>query len=917
METLKVKSNIVELAGLPEVLISASGDLERYPDLIQYAKRFRTLGNDLHLPPLVVVMGAFNAGKSTLLNALLRQSLLNMHVLPATATVTMLRKGESGVIFGHSDNHPMRKWPLSRLSSLSAEGDLEAASVRDALAYLEVPLDIDFLDNVTLVDTPGLNSPNEAHTIATEEFAHRAHAVLWIVSCLYALNEHERSWIEQLPADVRVMVVVNQIDQLDPEDNSLPRIFQRIKNNLVRPGLFVIAVSAKLALEGILQGDVDLLSESKWPEFRSAFEDFILPIDPQRQQSRTAADLVCLIDPLTSEIARSLSIAEELRIKAEDGTRYNQDLAQRIDALTQAELALFNAPDAIDAVVNLAVGREWSVPESLNSKQEVLSGAICDLASEQSSIDDDASSIKARILKWEEDCAQWKTEREAYITSGLFGGEPILFKGERTKLEGRKSRLEVRSQVLNSSANQVSTRQRAHSEQRNRLERDCRGLLDEILVAIRATMNLLVKESHNIVNEQQIAATRLQELVWVPRFALSVRQQRHWDLRQQIGTWSEDADSALSLVLDQFDKTIDLASNLICNVVVDQPLVEPKGLERPEASDGPRFKVHVASGSAKTIGIAVAVLVTFIALLFLFVQNHSRQPSSLSVSETQQVVPSLVAVKQTPADDIVLITTELNSQSLVPDGAMIDIPTSAPGVSLHVQRVSCGDLQPPCSKLFIFSGTRAVWGNDLDPSATYSSPVVDGLGAFHIEQTEPGTDSQPIIEAAHYFWDGSTITRRLYGASQPNDAQPTVDIPSAVVADADAKDSTPIGNSTVQIGQALRTWVIAMGSNDPERISACYADHVYRYFLQRDWDQKAIQNYLTQWFKGGTKRIDSFEITPILVTMESETSSTVSLVKHQRITDSSGTIELVNRSELHLQKQQDGMWKISSERDFR
>ncbi|MDT7813834.1 MAG: hypothetical protein QOJ42_3750, partial [Acidobacteriaceae bacterium] len=52
----------------------------------------------------------------------------------------------------------------SDLASLSAEGYAAAADIRRSLSYIEVPLELPLLDKVTLVDTPGLNSPNEAHT---------------------------------------------------------------------------------------------------------------------------------------------------------------------------------------------------------------------------------------------------------------------------------------------------------------------------------------------------------------------------------------------------------------------------------------------------------------------------------------------------------------------------------------------------------------------------------------------------------------------------------------------------------------------------------------------------------------------------------------------------------------------------------
>jgi len=90
-------------------------------------------------------MGEFNAGKSTLLNALLGQDLLKVHVLPTTASVTMLRRGKPGTVLAHAKNNEVRKWPMSKLNWLSAEGDEEAASVRESISHIEVPLECELI----------------------------------------------------------------------------------------------------------------------------------------------------------------------------------------------------------------------------------------------------------------------------------------------------------------------------------------------------------------------------------------------------------------------------------------------------------------------------------------------------------------------------------------------------------------------------------------------------------------------------------------------------------------------------------------------------------------------------------------------------------------------------------------------------
>jgi small GTP-binding protein len=910
MEILERNHTAGRLSSLSDALLGASKDMESFPPLLSHLMRFRALGNDLQIPPIVVVMGAFNAGKSTLLNALLKQSLLNMHVLPATATVTMLRNGEPGQILGHSDEYEPRKWPLSRLSSLSAEGDPDTASIRKSLAYLEVPLDHGLLNQITLVDTPGLNSPNETHTRATEDFVHRAHAVLWISSCLQPLNEQERSWIERLPVDMRVMVVINQIDQLDPEEDSIARIIERIQNNLSRPQLSVAAVSAKQALEGILSNDIDRLRASQWQEFRSKFDKTILQFSPDEHVSRAAGDLAKIIDPLCAEIARTLETADALKIKAKDVSRYRESLAEQMNALREAEYALFHAADAIDAVMNLHVKTEWLVPERVASKEEVLLGAIVDLTTEQSGIDEEARSVGSQIQRWERDCAQWNSEREAYLKSGLFGGEPVIFKGKKKKLALRMERLEELGRELNGEVARINIRKETAARKRKRLEADCRAFLEEIIAAIRAVMARIVNESRNIVSEQKLAAGRLKELEWVRRFAFVVKSQKLWEINQKIESWPNDAASIVRLPLDRFDAIIDSALTKELSVALVAPLVEPAALEHPKL-EPPNFRVHVPARSfRKTMPFVVAALV--LALFVAFVIQTTSHQMQIIQPEAATVKSTSTSAPASRSDDHSTIASEFDLQGLVPEGTMYDIAMTKP-TSLHLQRVSCKDLQNPCNRLFVFVGSRAVWSEDLDPATTLSAPIAEGPGVFHIEVVGPELDGQRASTSVQYSWDGTQLTRTiqpsvtsnddLSGSSQPSESSPVT--------------SNDAPRVLTEFPAALENWEDAMKSNNPDAIAACYAPIVDRYFLQQDWSQSQIRAYLSRWFQGGAKSIHEFSFDIVSNRFTQADAIEVTGMKRMIITDPSGSKEVTSRSELHFKRQMDGTWKITSERDFR
>src|SRR6185436_5554237 len=89
---------------------------------------------------------------------------------------------------------------------------------------------IEFLRNITLVDTPGTNSIIQRHQEVTEDFIPRADLVLFVTSIDRPLSESERRFLEYIREwGKKVVFVLNKIDTKD--DAEIAQVIDYLRTN--------------------------------------------------------------------------------------------------------------------------------------------------------------------------------------------------------------------------------------------------------------------------------------------------------------------------------------------------------------------------------------------------------------------------------------------------------------------------------------------------------------------------------------------------------------------------------------------------------------------------------------------------------------------------------------------------------------
>jgi small GTP-binding protein len=187
---------------------------------------------------LLVVVGEFNSGKSTFINALLGHELLEEGVTPTT----------------------------SRIHRLGFGDDREHRAGDDGIEEVRAPLAI--LRQLEIVDTPGTNALERHHEALTKNFVPRSDLVVFVTSADRPLTESERAFIESIRQwGKKLVLVVNKIDFLGSDDD-LHKIETFVRSNATRildlePEVFL--VSSRLALQAKLAGgDPQLAARSRF-----------------------------------------------------------------------------------------------------------------------------------------------------------------------------------------------------------------------------------------------------------------------------------------------------------------------------------------------------------------------------------------------------------------------------------------------------------------------------------------------------------------------------------------------------------------------------------------------------------------------------------------------------------------------------
>ena len=195
----------------------------------------------------MVILGEFNHGKSTAINALLEGDVLPTGITPTTSVITHITSGDGDVRLHRQES----------VEEISREsfGEHVTEDASDDLRFVEIEVDSPFLfDGLIVVDTPGVNDISKQKVEITYGYVPRADVIVYVLDSTQALKRSEIQFIENRlikNQHDRLFFLLGKTDALSGDE--IDEIIEHVRGKLERilgPDIPLFPVSARNAMKG-------------------------------------------------------------------------------------------------------------------------------------------------------------------------------------------------------------------------------------------------------------------------------------------------------------------------------------------------------------------------------------------------------------------------------------------------------------------------------------------------------------------------------------------------------------------------------------------------------------------------------------------------------------------------------------------
>ena len=218
-------------------------------------------------PMEVAITGQFSAGKSTFLNALLSRNILPTGITPVTSKVNFINYGEEYKLKITYYSGAQEFAPIESIADFTDQRQHEMKDIK----YLTLYAPMDILKDISVVDTPGLNSQSQSDTETTRKVLRDVGGIIWLTLIDNAGKLSEAEVLEEYMQHFKnkSLCVLNQKDKLTPEqvETTTKYVSEKFSKYFAK----VVPISARMALESRAQ-QKDILIEDEYTKIVTQFK---------------------------------------------------------------------------------------------------------------------------------------------------------------------------------------------------------------------------------------------------------------------------------------------------------------------------------------------------------------------------------------------------------------------------------------------------------------------------------------------------------------------------------------------------------------------------------------------------------------------------------------------------------------------
>lgn len=220
---------LLKQAALQYIVFKKNDDTERLDKLALFSRKL------LQKEYVIGFAGHFSAGKSSMINALSGENLLASSPIPTSANIVKVHKSDEdfAIVYMHNE-HPVKfeaGYDFKTVKELSKNGELvsqiEIGHSASTLPY-----------GVTVMDTPGVDSTDDAHAMSTESSLHLADMVFYTMDYNHVQSEQNFQFTKQLMKyNPNVYLIVNQIDKHRENELSFEKFKESVHHSFAAWGV--------------------------------------------------------------------------------------------------------------------------------------------------------------------------------------------------------------------------------------------------------------------------------------------------------------------------------------------------------------------------------------------------------------------------------------------------------------------------------------------------------------------------------------------------------------------------------------------------------------------------------------------------------------------------------------------------------